>query len=107
MVTNTKAETLRHYIVKCLIYKRLKELGRKANCEYDTEGLGILDDVDWTEGYVFEVIEGTLSKKAINSKLERYLKISGIIDVIFIYTDVFSLTDSIEVWYNTIKDLIL
>lgn len=107
MVTNTKAETLRHYIVKCLIYKRLKELGRKANCEFDTEGLGILDDVDWTSGLVFEVIESRLPKKAIKSKLERYLKIGGIRDVIFIYSSNFALTDSIEVWYKEVCKLVV
>jgi len=107
MVCNTKAESLRHFILKCLIYKRLKELGRKANAEFDTEGLGILDAVDWTQGLVFEVLEGTLTVSQLNTKVSHYLKIGGINDVIVIYTSKFSLKDSIEVWYNTIKGLVV
>ncbi len=107
MVTNTKAETLRHFILKCLIYKRLKELGRKANCEYEHEGLGVLDAVDWSSGLAFEVIESSLSTNQLESKQERYLKISGVNDIIFVKTSRFKLQDSIEAWYSIIKELVV
>ncbi len=107
MVTNTKAESLKHFILKCLIYKRLKELSRKANVEFEHEGLAIFDAVDWSSGLVFEVIEGTLSKRQIESKLERYLKVSGIRDVIFIYTKEFTMSESLEAWYKRLCEKVV
>ena len=107
MVSNTKAESLKHFILKCLIYKRLKELGRKANAEYDCEGGAIFDAVDWTQGLVFEVLGSTLSKRQIQSKLRRYLKVSGINDIIFIYTKDFSLGESLEQWYKKVCEKVV
>ena len=107
MVGNVKAESLLHFTLKCLIYKRLKELGRKANAEFDTEGHGIFDAVDWSSGFVFEVIKGTLSKKQIQSKLRRYLKTSGIRDVIFIYTKDYSMEESLESCYKRVCEKVV
>ena len=108
MVGNTKAESLKHFIIKCMIYKRIKELGHKGNCEYDTEGpSGIFDVVDWDSGLVYEIWGNKPSKGAVNVKLMKYLKHGGIRDVIFVNAYTFSSRASVNRWYEKIKEMII
>ena len=107
MVGNTKAETLKHFIIKCMIYKRICELGHKGNVEYDTEGLGIFDVVDWDSGLVYEVWGNQPSKGAVNVKLMKYTKYGGIRDVISVNAYTFSKRSSVAHWYEQIKEMIV
>ncbi len=108
MVSNTKAETLKHFVLKCMIYKRIKELSHKGNAEYDTETTaGIFDVVDWDTELVYEVWGQKPSPGAVNAKLEKYLKYGGIRDVIFVNAYTFSKRASVAHWYEKIKELVL
>ncbi len=106
MVGNVKDETLEHFVLKCLIYKRIKELGHKGNCEFDTEGpCGILDVVDWTTGLVYEP-QKNMGADIMKSKVEKYLKIGGIRDVIFVPVERFRLSSPLRYWYEKVKTIV-
>ena len=108
MVDNFKAMTMKHFIIECMIFKRAKELGHKANVEFDTEGsCGIFDVVDWTSGLVYEVWGKKESEFSRTAKLNKYLKYGGVRDVIFVNAYTFSKRASMESWYNKIKEMVV
>ena len=107
MVGNVKNESMKHFVLKCMIYKRIKELNHRGNCEFDTEGVGIFDAVDWTTGLVYEVWGNQPSRFTIASKLRKYLKYAGIKDVIFVNAYMFSKRASFTNWYEKIKEMVV
>lgn len=108
MVGNVKAESMKHFILKCMIYKRIKELSHKGNCEFDTEGsCGIFDAVDWETGLVYEVLPNVPTEFVKKAKLNKYLKYGGIRDIIFVNAYRFSKRASFTHWYDRIKELVI
>lgn len=106
MVGNVKDETLEHFTLKCLIYKRIKELGHKGYCEYHHEGIGILDCIDFTTGLIYEV-QKNMGADIMKAKVEKYLKIAGIRDVIFVPVERFRLSSPVRYWYQKIKEIVV
>lgn len=107
MVNNFKDMSMKHFVIECMLYKRIKELGHKGNCEFDTEGLGIFDAVDWDSGLVYEVLPREPSPFSRQAKLNKYLKYGGIRDVIFVNAYTFSKRASFAHWYDKIKELVV
>lgn len=49
-----KTETFKHFILKMLLYRMLREAGREVYVEFDMGRCGIADVYDYTLGYVYE-----------------------------------------------------
>ncbi len=107
MVSNIKAETLKHYSLKFLINKRLHELQHKAVIEFEFEGIGVIDVLDYTTGLAYEVTESRVSNSVINDKTERYLRISGIRDVIFINGHDYSIDWPLTIIYKKLCEVLV
>lgn len=75
----SKRESLKHFIVKAMIFKILRNKGRKVACEVEINN-GIVDLLDLDNLIAYE-IESNLAKGKIENKLRNYRAVE---DVIFI-----------------------
>lgn len=82
-------ESMKHWIVKAMIFKILRERGRVAGTEIETRN-GIVDVIDIDNLIVYE-IEKNLTE---NKKRERLNRLKGVRDVFFI--DLRKVPDSFE-----------
>lgn len=81
-------EDWKHYLVKCILCKILKDLGHKIYTEVD-KGQGRVDVFDSTTGVVYE-IETHPKKATSESKVERYSKSVYVKEVVIIDASQFS-----------------
>jgi len=63
-------ESIRHFVVKAMIFKILRELGRAVGTEIETTN-GIADVIDFDNLIVYEV-ETNLTKNKIREKLDQF-----------------------------------
>ena len=74
-----KKESLKHFLVKAIIFKILRERGRRIACEVEIKN-GIVDLLDLDNLIAYE-IESDFDKKKIERKVRNYKIVN---DVIFI-----------------------
>lgn len=82
-------ESIKHWIIKSIIFKILRERGRTVGTEVEVRG-GIVDVLD-VNSFIGYEIESNISQKAMLQKTKRLWKLH---DVIFI--DVKKVPDSIQ-----------
>lgn len=95
-----KAETTKHFLIKCMIFKLLVNADHKAKIERNI-GNGVIDVFDFTTGMCYEV-ETRKNPEYNKRKLEEYLKHTGIKDIIFIYLEDIRQFD-VRVWEAYVK----
>jgi hypothetical protein len=88
LLTNSGSETMKHWLVKAVIFKILRGMGRRVGTEVEVNG-GIVDVLDMDNMIAYEV-ETCLTREKLKSKLTS---LSGIRDVFFI--DVSEVPDDI------------
>lgn len=76
-----KHETLKHFVIKCLVYYSLKAKGHKVQLEYKSANGCIIDVFDKDSGLAYE-IQGVMSKEILKHKYITYLKSVEIKDII-------------------------
>ena len=101
-----RSEGVMHGLVKWLIYFRCHELGNNAFIEYNTEGCGIIDCMDFSNQLAYEVQKVT-SKKILAEKTEKYLKHAIIRDIIFVDLKKFDIDMSAKEIYEKIKEIVV
>jgi hypothetical protein len=79
LFTHNKNESLKHFIVKAILFKILREKGRNVGSEIEIKN-GIVDLIDLDNLIAYE-IENEINKKRINEKLKNYKVVK---DVFFI-----------------------
>ena len=82
-------ESMRHWIVKCVVFKILRERERVVGTEIEVDG-GIVDVID-VNNFIGYEIESKLSKKKIEEKVKQF---NSLKDVFLI--DASKLPDSIK-----------
>lgn len=83
-------ETYQHWLVKCLIYKALRDSGGKPAMEYQV-GNGFIDVFDQKSGVAYEV-EIDPSPNHAKEKYNQYTKNSKVEDVVIVpYAQLFKL----------------
>jgi len=92
--------------VKVLVYKCCKQLGHKADIEYDTCNGDIFDVVDWNSKLVYEPLQ-PFSSSVILNKTARYTLVTGVDDMIPIDLRKFDLKEPVEVWIDRIKNIVV
>jgi len=104
LVGNRKAETKHHSVLKHVLASVLEKQGHEIVIE-QMLGIksGIIDVMDWTDGLAYEIQSGKIKKQEAE-KLEKYLKYTGIKDVIFIYTKDFPLELPCTKLYKLIQE---
>lgn len=65
-------ETWRHYALKMIVYKMLRNMGREVYIECSV-GLGIADVFDRTTGVVYE-IQANMNDNILKKKAEQYMR---------------------------------
>ena len=88
-------ESDKHFVIKMLIYKVLRNRGRVVWVEKDFGNAGIADVFDESEGLVYE-IQGTFNKSIVEKKTFLYTKNVLVNDVIVIPLSRFVGTDFVE-----------
>jgi hypothetical protein len=79
LFTHNKKESLKHFVVKAILFKILREKGRNVGSEIEIEN-GIVDLIDLDNLIAYE-IENGINKKRIEEKLKNYKVVK---DVFFI-----------------------
>jgi hypothetical protein len=79
LFTHNKNESLKHFIVKAILFKILREKRRNVGSEIEIKN-GIVDLIDLDNLIAYE-IENEINKKRINEKLKNYKVVK---DVFFI-----------------------
>jgi hypothetical protein len=79
LFTHNKNESLKHFIIKAILFKILREKGRNVGSEIEIEN-GIVDLIDLDNLIAYEIENGT-NKKKIEEKLKNYKAVK---DVFFI-----------------------
>ena len=98
-------ETLKHFVLKMLIYYRLTSLGHHVEIEYRMADDSTIDCIDFDTRLIYE-IQGNMSKDIIQEKAKKYLKLVGTIDLIPIDLNSFKGWDILE-WSKTIDKYII
>ena len=70
MFLHNSHESMQHFIVKAMIFKILRKMGRSVGTEIETKG-GIADVIDLDNLIVYEV-ETNLNKNKIKEKLNQF-----------------------------------
>ena len=89
LFTNTGSETMKHWVVKSIIFKALRDTGRQVGTEVEVNG-GIVDVLDIDNMIAYEV-ENNLTRKKLAAKLDS---LAGLRDVFFI--DIMEVSDDIS-----------
>lgn len=79
LFTSGGSETMKHWLVKAIIFKALRERGREAGSEVEVNG-GIVDVLDTGNMIAYEV-ENNFTRKKLSAKLSS---LSGLRDIFFI-----------------------
>ncbi len=79
MFASTGSETMKHWLVKAIIFKLLRNMGREVGTEIEVNG-GIVDVLDADNRIAYEV-ENNFTREKLKSKLTN---LSGMRDVFFI-----------------------
>jgi hypothetical protein len=79
LFTHNKNESLKHFVVKAILFKILREKGRNVGSEIEIED-GIVDLIDLDNLIAYE-IENGINKKRIEEKLKNYKVVK---DVFFV-----------------------
>ncbi len=106
MPYNAKDETVKHFVVKCLFYKVIAELGHKSALEHQASEHCTFDVIDLTTGLVYEV-QGDTNPKIVKAKIEKYMKISGVRDVIIVPLERFNINSPVKKWYEMVKAMVV
>lgn len=93
-------ESVKHWTVKSIVFKLLRELGRTVGTELEIRG-GIVDVVD-VDNFIGYEIESNISEK---SALQRSKRLWRLRDVIFI--DLRKVPDSIEAAEKYLKHILV
>jgi predicted RNA methylase len=102
--TTGRNEDWKHYLLKCLVYKILKDAGHEVYMEVD-KGFGRVDVFDKTEGKVIE-IETNPRKETTAHKMEIYSKSVYVKEIIIIDARKYDVqTAMIESLNNVISNL--
>ena len=88
LFTNGGSETMKHWVVKAIIFKTLRGMGRQVGTEVEVNG-GIVDVLDADNMIAYEV-ENNFTRKKLDAKLGN---LSGLRDVFFI--DILEVPDDI------------
>lgn len=88
LLAHNGSETMKHWLVKAVIFKVLRRMGRRVGTEVEVNG-GIVDILDLDNMIAYEV-ETDLTREKLKSKLAS---LSGMRDVFFI--DVLEVPDDI------------
>lgn len=97
LFTSTGSETMKHWIVKAIIFKQLRNTGRQVGTEVEVNG-GIVDVLDVDNMIAYEV-ENNLTREKLKSKV---MSISGLKDVFFI--DILEVPDDIQEAESYLKE---
>ena len=89
LFTNGGSETMKHWIVKSMVFKKLREMGRQVGTEVEVNG-GIVDVLDLDNMIAYEV-ENNFTRKKLNAKLSS---LSGLRDIFFI--DIVEVPDTFD-----------
>lgn len=89
LFTNGGSETMKHWLVKAMIFKSLRNIGRNVATEVEVNG-GVVDVLD-TDNMIAYEVENNFTRKKLNAKL---LNLSGLRDVFFI--DILEVPDDIQ-----------
>lgn len=84
-----KNETVKHFVIKCLVYYNLKSKGHRVQLEYKTANGCIIDIFDKNTRIAFEV-QKNMNKKLLQEKYNTYLKNSEVLDIVPIPTSAFN-----------------
>jgi hypothetical protein len=79
LFTNSGNESIKHWIVKAMIFKILRERGRTVGTEIETKN-GIVDVIDVDNLIVYEIEKNLTEKK----KREKVNQLKGVKDVFII-----------------------
>lgn len=88
LFTNGGSESMKHFLVKAIIFKTLRERGRQVGTEVEVDG-GIVDLLD-TDNMIAYEVENNFTMKKLRNKLTN---LSGLRDVFFI--DILEVPDDI------------
>jgi hypothetical protein len=97
LFTNAGSETMKHWIVKAIIFKHLRNMGRQVGTEVEVNG-GIVDVLDIDNMIAYEV-ENNLTREKVKAKM---FSLSGLKDVFFI--DILEVPDDVQEAGYYIKD---
>jgi len=86
---HNRNESMKHWIIKCIVFKILRERERVVGTEIEVDG-GIVDVID-VNNFIGYEIESNLSRERVKEKIEQF---SCLKDVFFI--DISRLPNSIE-----------
>jgi len=86
---HNRNESMKHWIIKCIVFKILRERERTVGTEIEVDG-GIVDVID-VNNFIGYEIESNLSRERVKEKIEQF---SCLKDVFFI--DISKLPNSIE-----------
>lgn len=89
LFTNGGSETMKHWIVKSIIFKMLRNMGRQVGTEVEVNG-GIVDILDIDNMIAYEV-ENNFTRKKLSAKLSS---LSGLRDIFFI--DIIEVPDDLH-----------
>ena len=70
VIVTASNETMKHFIVKAMLFKLLREKGRRTGCEMEV-GNGVADIVDLETKYAYEV-ESEPEKGRLRKKIEQF-----------------------------------
>lgn len=76
-----KHESLKHYLIKMLIYYKLRSLEHKVEVEYRLSDDSQIDIIDFDTGIIYEP-QGNMDKKIIQAKADKYLKLVSARDLV-------------------------
>jgi len=100
-----KHESLKHFILKMLVYYKLRSLEHKVEVEYRLSDDSQVDVMDFTTGIIYEP-QGAMSRKIIQEKAEKYLKLINAKDLIPIPLSKFNGWD-LKKWSNKLDKFII
>jgi hypothetical protein len=100
LFTNNGSETMKHWIVKAIIFRELRRRGRQVGTEVEVNG-GIVDVLDLDNMIAYEV-ENNLTHKKLRLKASS---ISGVRDVFFI--DILEVPDDIRDAEEYVKEKVI
>ena len=100
LFANGGSESMKHWVVKSIIFKVLRGMGRRVGTEVEVSG-GIVDVLD-TDNMIAYEVENNFTRKKLNAKLTS---ISGLRDVFFI--DILEVPDDITEAESYIKEKVV
>jgi hypothetical protein len=80
LFAHNRNESTKHWIVKALLFKALRDLGRTVGTEIETRGGGIVDVLD-VDNFIGYEVETGIDRQAIECKCRRLWRLHDIVFV--------------------------